>query len=91
MLPRGSFAEMSILDYFSRKTGTLPDPNGSLSSLMPPGAIVSANREVDKLMQSSKNSQQPKRKRSAKNKQYVHGFMSHEHDNMNDFHACYNK
>ena len=47
MLPRGSFAEMSILDYFSRKTGTLPNPNGSLSSLMPPGAIVSANREVD--------------------------------------------
>ena len=49
MLPRGLFAEMSILDYFSRKTGTLPNPNGSLSSLMPPGAIASANREVDKL------------------------------------------
>ena len=55
------FSEMSILDYYSRKTGTLPNPSGVLSSSIPPRAIDLANREVNELVQSPQNSQRPKR------------------------------
>ena len=55
---------MSILDYYSRKTGTLPNPKGSLLSSIPPRAIASANREVNKLVQ-SQSAQRPKRQRKA--------------------------
>jgi len=42
---------MSILNYFSRKN-TLLNPNGSLSSKVPPRAIIAANREIE-LVQSA--------------------------------------
>ena len=42
---------MSILDYYSRKTGTLLNPKGALSSLISPRAIASVNREVNELVQ----------------------------------------
>lgn len=37
---------MSILQYFKRKTNSLPDPNGPLSSQIPPAVIESANKMV---------------------------------------------
>ena len=38
---------MSILQYFARKGG-LPDPQGELSSTLPPSAIAMANSEIEK-------------------------------------------
>ena len=40
---------MSILSYFKPKDG-LPDPNGSLSSILPSQAIALANKEVEKVI-----------------------------------------
>lgn len=39
---------MSLLDYFKRKEGSLPDPRGSLSKVIPSSAIAVANSEVEK-------------------------------------------
>ena len=44
---------MSLLNYFSRKRKSLPDPNGPLSSTVKPQAIVSANKKVSALLDSS--------------------------------------
>ena len=41
--------EMSILSYFKPKDG-LPDPKGSLSSILPSQAIALANKEVEKVI-----------------------------------------
>ena len=39
---------MSLLDYFKRKEGSLPNPRGSLSKVIPSSAIAAANSEVEK-------------------------------------------
>ena len=39
---------MSFLDYFKQKGGSLLDPRGSLSKVIPSSAIVAANSEVEK-------------------------------------------
>lgn len=53
--------DMSILRYFERRDG-LPDPKGSLSRSIAPGAISAANKEVQRAV-----SQQEK-KRGAYNR-----------------------
>ena len=40
---------MSIRSYFKPKDG-LPDPKGSLSSILPSQAIALANKEVEKVI-----------------------------------------
>ena len=44
---------MSLRQYFKAKEG-LPDPGGSLSNAVPPAAIRSANREVEKALDSKR-------------------------------------
>ena len=44
---------MSIRRFFKPVDG-LPDPKGSLSGVIPSAAIASANREVQKVMDSGK-------------------------------------
>ena len=41
---------MNILNYFSKKDTALPSPNGSLSAVVPPDAIKSMNKEVEKVI-----------------------------------------
>ena len=41
----------SILQYFARKqVGSLPNPEGTLSNVIPSAAIKSANSEVNKVI-----------------------------------------
>ena len=47
----GGGVSMSIRPYFKPIDG-LPDPKGSLSGSIPWSAISSANREVEKVLQS---------------------------------------
>ena len=59
---------MSILEYFTRKqAGTLPNPEGTLSNLIPGVAIESANSEVRKVFSQQTSPQsQVSRKKSRK-------------------------
>ena len=43
---------MTLLKYF-KKTATLPDPKGPISSQVPPSSIASANKEVKHLLERS--------------------------------------
>jgi len=47
----------SILNYFKlRRQSNLPDPRGSLSASLSPGAIASANKELEALLKTDSNS-----------------------------------
>ena len=52
---------MSLLNYFSRKRKSLPDPNGPLSSTVKPQAIESANKKVSALLDSSSSKEDSSR------------------------------
>ena len=45
---------MALLQYF-KKSSLLPNPNGPLSERMPSSSIVSANKEVENLLDGDKN------------------------------------
>ena len=50
-------ARMSILNYFKgRRDYNLPNPRGSLSGLLSPSAIASANKEVEALLKATSGS-----------------------------------
>ena len=64
---------MSILNYFRRKSNTLPEPSGTLSKSIPSRAIAAANEEVSNLVHTieTQNSQPKKRlRRTNKNNVY---------------------
>ena len=53
---------MALLKYFAKQKETnLPDPSGALSREVPSSAIVSANKEVQKIASSSESTQSKKR------------------------------
>ena len=54
---------MSILNYFRRKNNTFPEPNGTLSNLIPSLTIAAANKEMSNLVHTMQCSQPKKRLR----------------------------
>ena len=60
---------MSILQYFTKKqVGSLPNPERTLSNVIPSAAIKSANSEVKKVMGQGHPSSQVSRKETRKGK-----------------------
>ena len=48
---------MSMLNYFRRKSNTLPEPSGILSNLIPSYATAAANEEVSNLVHTTQSFQ----------------------------------
>ena len=61
-----SFVEKCISEL--RRRNNLPDPHGSLSSLLTPSAIASANKEVEALLKTISGSSNCSTKRGAYNR-----------------------
>ena len=61
---------MSIRRFFKPIDG-LPDPKGSLSAAIPSAAIASANREVQKVMDSGNKKRGPYKKYVIKYLKYI--------------------
>ena len=55
--------QMSILNYFRRKSNILPEPSERLSNLIPLRAIAAANEEVSNLVHTTQSSHPKKRLR----------------------------